>query len=105
LNTMMPLLAYDLLASISLLARASANFESRCIRGLEADQPRAEGFVEQSLAMATALVPEIGYEKAADIAKEAYTSGRTVREVAREKSGLAEDRLQDLLDPRRQAGS
>jgi fumarate hydratase class II len=54
--------------------------------------------------MATALVPEIGYEKAAGIAKEAYASGQTVRAVAREKSGLQEDRLRELLDPQRQAG-
>ena len=104
LNTMMPLMAYDLLDSISLLARATGNFESRCVRGLQADRERAEGFVEQSLAMATALAPEIGYEKAAGIAKEAYATGRTVRAVAREKSGIEEDRLRELLDPRRQAG-
>ena len=55
--------------------------------------------------MCTALVPEIGYEKAAAIAKEAYASGHTVREIAREKSGLTEERLRDLLDPRRQAGA
>ncbi len=104
LNTMMPLMAFDLLDSIMLLARVTSNFESKCIRGLQADRERAAGFVEQSLAMATALVPEIGYEKAAGIAKEAYASGRTVRAVAREKSGLTEDRLRDLLDPGRQAG-
>jgi len=105
LNVMMPLMAYDLLESITLLARVSRNFDSKCIRGLEADRERAEAFVEQSLAMATALVPEIGYERAAEIAKEAFASGRTIRAVAREKSGLTEERLQDLLDPRRQAGS
>jgi fumarate hydratase class II len=104
LNTMMPLMAFDLLDSITLLARVTSNFESKCIRGLQADRERAAGFVEQSLAMATALVPEIGYEKAAGIAKEAYASGRTVRAVAREKSGLQEDRLRELLDPSRQAG-
>jgi len=104
LNTMMPLMAYDLLESIALLARVSGNFESKCIRGLEADRKRAEEFVEQSLAMATALAPEIGYERAAEIAKEAYASGRTIRAVARESSGLTEERLRELLDPRRQAG-
>src|SRR6266566_6205703 len=104
LNVMMPVMAYDLLESITLLARVSQNFESKCIRGLEADSERAEAFVEQSLAMATALVPDIGYERAAEIAKEAYASGRTIRAVAREKSGLTEERLLELLDPRRQAG-
>ena len=105
LNVMMPVMAYDLLESIELLTAVTRNFEEKCIRGLRADRARAESFVEQSLAMCTALVPEIGYEKAASIAKEAHASGRTVREVAREKSGLPEERLRELLDPRRQAGA
>jgi fumarate hydratase class II len=104
LNVMMPVMAYDLLESIELLTAVTRNFDEKCIRGLQANRARAESFVEQSLAMCTALVPEIGYEKAAGIAKEAYASGRTVREVAREKSGLTDERLRELLDPRRQAG-
>ena len=60
----------------------------RLVDGLEADRERAEGFVEQSLAMGTVLAPEIGYDKAAALVKEAYATGRTVREVAREKSGI-----------------
>lgn len=104
LNVMMPLIAYDLLESIGLLAAGSSNFAARCIRGLEADRERITGFIEQSLAMATALVPEIGYDRAAEIAKESYRSGQTVRDVARQKSGLAEERLDELLDPRRQTG-
>ncbi len=104
LNVMMPVMAYDLLESIHLLAAASRNFDERCIRGLEADRERAEGFVEQSLAMCTVLAPVIGYEKAAAIAKEAYHTGRTVREVARERSGLDEAKLDELLDPKTQTG-
>ena len=104
LNVMMPLMAADLLESIELLAAASKNFAAKLIDGLEADRARAEGYVEQSLAMATALAPEIGYEKAAAISKEAYRSGRTIREVAREQSGLPEERLNELLDPEKQVG-
>jgi fumarate hydratase class II len=104
LNVMMPVMAYDLLQSIELLAAASHNFDRRLIQGLEADVERASGYVEQSLAMCTVLAPVIGYEKAAAIAKEAYRSGRTVREVARETSGIPEDRLNELLDPRSQTG-
>ena len=104
LNVMMPVMAYDLLESIELLAAASRNFAERLVEGLEADRERAEAFVEQSLAMGTALAPEIGYEKAAELVKEAYRSGSTVREVAREKSGIAEERLNELLDPERQSG-
>ena len=105
LNVMMPVMAYDLLESIELLANASRNFDERAIRGLEADAQRASGFVEQSLAMCTVLAPEIGYEKAAAIAKEAHKTGRTVREVAREMSGLEDHRLNELLDPRSQTGT
>jgi fumarate hydratase class II len=104
LNVMMPVMAYDLLESIELLASSSHNFDRRLIQGLEADVERASGYVEQSLAMCTVLAPVIGYEKAAAIAKEAYSSGRTVREVARETSGIPESRLNELLDPRSQTG-
>jgi fumarate hydratase class II len=104
LNVMMPVMAYDLLESIELLAGVSRNFDRRAIQGLEANVDRASGFVEQSLAMCTVLAPVIGYEKAAAIAKEAYRSGRTVREVARESSGISEDQLNKLLDPRSQTG-
>ena len=105
LNVMMPIMAYDLLESIELLAAVSRNFEQRAVRGLQADASRASGFVEQSLAMCTVLAPEIGYERAAAIAKEAHRTGRTVREVAREMSGIPEERLNYLLDPRTQTGS
>jgi fumarate hydratase class II len=104
LNIMMPVMAYDLLESIGLLSAATRNFATRLIAGLEADRDRATGFVEQSLAMGTVLAPEIGYEKAAALVKEAYSSGRTIREVALEKSGIPPDRLNELLDPATQAG-
>lgn len=105
LNVMMPVIAYDLLESIELLANASRNFADRCIAGLEVDRERTAAFIEQSLAMGTALAVEMGYERAAELVKEAYRTGRTVREVAVEKSGLPAERLQTLLDPERQAGS
>ena len=105
LNVMMPVMAYDLLQSIALLSAVSRNFEQRAIQGLEANAEKASGYVEQSLAMCTVLAPVIGYEKAAAIAKEAYRSGRTVREIARELSGLEEHRLNALLDPRAQTGA
>jgi fumarate hydratase class II len=94
----------DLLDSISLLAASSKNFAEKLIDGIEAVRERAEAFVEQSLAMGTVLAPEIGYEKAAALVKEAYATGRTIRGVAREKSGLLEDRLNSLLDPHSQVG-
>jgi fumarate hydratase class II len=104
LNTMMPILAYDLLESVQLLAAATRNFAEKLVDGLEADRERIAALVENSLATATALAPAIGYDKAAAIVKEAYRSGRSVREAAREKSGLPEDQLSKALDPARQAG-
>ena len=104
LNVMMPVMAVDLLEAIELLAAGSANFAARLIDGLEADEERARGLIELSLSMGTALAPEIGYDRAAALVKEAYRSGRTVRDVAREKSGLGEASLRELLDPETQAG-
>jgi fumarate hydratase class II len=100
LNTMMPLLAFDLLDSIALLAASSRNFASRGISQLTADGERTARLIEQSLAMATFLTPEIGYEKAAAIAKEAFETGRTVREIASQTSGLTPEKLDELLDQR-----
>jgi fumarate hydratase, class II len=99
LNVMMPVMGYNLFQSISLLARAAGNFSSRCIEGLEADAVRCSAMIERSLAMCTALAPEIGYDAAAKIAKEAYETGKTVREIAKTKRLLPEARLNELLDP------
>jgi fumarate hydratase class II len=99
LNVMKPVMASNLLESIALLANACKMFAEFCIDGIEADEERCKSFVEQSLAMCTALSPIIGYDKAAAIAKEAYKTGRTVREVALEVSGLSEAELTRVLDP------
>jgi len=104
LNTMMPLIAYDLLESIELLGTASRNLAERCIAGLEANETRLRDTIEQSLALATALTPEIGYERAAALAKTAYESGRTIREVAEEQSGIPHEKLAELLDPMKMVG-
>jgi fumarate hydratase class II len=105
LNVMMPIMAYDLIDSIDLLASSSRNFATRLISGLDVDRQRVASLVEQSLAMGTALTPKIGYDRAAEITKEAYRSGRTVREVALEQSGIGADELGKLLDPARQSGA
>jgi len=104
LNTMLPVVAYNLLQSIELLANASRIFARRCIIGVQADVEKCESNIEKSLAMCTALAPVIGYDQAAKIAKVAYESGRTVREIAAELSGLDRARLDQLLDPRHQTG-
>ncbi len=104
LNAFVPLIAHNLLGSIRLLAAACDVFVEKCLGGLEADRQRAADGVERSLAMATALAPRIGYDAAAEIAKQAHAEGRTVREVARQRGVLPEDELEALLDPRRQTG-
>jgi fumarate hydratase class II len=97
LNVMMPVAAVTLLESITLLAASARNFAERTVDGLKATE-RGPGLVEQGLMLATALAPEIGYDAAAALAKEALRSGRTIRELAIER-GIAPDRLEALLDP------
>jgi fumarate hydratase class II len=101
LLVMLPVMAYNLLQSIELLATASDNFAARCIEGIQANEERCRDSIEQSLAMCTALAPEIGYDAAAQISKEAYKTGKTVREVAMRKQVLNEKRLNELLNPLR----
>jgi fumarate hydratase class II len=98
LNVMMPVAAYNLLQSISILATCSRNFATQCVDGLRATANGPDA-VERGLMTTTGLAPRIGYDAAAAIAKEAYASGRTIREVARERTDLSEDELTALLDP------
>jgi fumarate hydratase class II len=100
LNVMLPLIAHNLLQSIQLLAQGARVFARRCVEGLEADAARCEAFVEQSLAMCTSLAPILGYDAAARIAKHAFETGETVRQVALRESGLSREELERLLDPR-----
>ncbi|MDQ5812692.1 MAG: class II fumarate hydratase [Actinomycetota bacterium] len=100
LNVMLPLIAYNLLQSIELLANACTNFTDQSVFGIKATE-RGPELVETGLMLATALAPEIGYDRAAEISKEAYKTGRTIREVAREKTDLSEEELDKLLDARK----
>jgi len=102
LNTMLPVAGYNLLQAILLMAKGAEVFARRCIDGLEADMQGCESKLEQSLALCTALAPVIGYDKAAKIAKLAYQSGKTVREIALTESGLDRATLDQLLDARSQ---
>jgi fumarate hydratase class II len=102
LNVMLPVITYNLLQSIELLAQGARVFARRCIVGLEADAQHCEENIERSLAMCTSLAPVIGYDAAAKIAKKAYETGKSIREVARESTQLSEQQLNDLLDARRQ---
>jgi len=98
LNVMMPVAAHNLLESINLLASAAENFSKQCVDGIKATE-RGPELVERGLALSTALVPAIGYDAAAKISKEAFESGKTVREIARATTKLSEDELNAHLDP------
>jgi len=101
LNVMMPVMTHNTLESIRLLAASAVNFTDKCVVGIRADKERAAELIEKSLAMCTALAPEIGYDRAAAIAKESYQSGKTVRQVALEKKILPAEKLEEILDPMR----
>ena len=98
INLTMPLVAYDLLQSIELLAAASNNLATQCVDGIKATS-RGPEMVERGLAICTSLAPIIGYDAAAAIAKEAAKTGKTIREVARERTKLSEAELDTILDP------
>jgi len=99
LNVMMPVMAHNVLESIRLLAASAANLTDRCVAGIQANAERSNEMIEKSLAMCTALAPEIGYDAAAAIAKESYKTGKTVREIALSKRVASPKRLKEILDP------
>jgi fumarate hydratase, class II len=101
LNVMMPVMAHNILQSIRLLTASAENLTDRCVNGIRPNVERCNEMVEKSLAMCTALAPEIGYDEAAAIAKESYKTGKTVREIALEKKIMPPKRLKEVLDPLR----
>ena len=98
LNTMMPVAGYNLLQTIALLTSSSDNFAKNCIEGLSATE-HGPSMVHRGLAIGTALAPKIGYDKAADIAKEAAKSGKSIFEIAKLKTDMTEDELTKTLNP------
>src|SRR5256885_8194240 len=99
LNVMMPVMAHDLLESIRLLSNVVDAFCEKCVTRIQANKARCEELVELSMAMVTSLAPKIGYDRAAEIAKESVRTGKTVRELCREKKILPEKDLAQVLDP------
>jgi fumarate hydratase class II len=98
LNMMLPVAGHNILQAIELLAASSRNFAGQCVAGLKATE-QGPAIVERGLMLGTALVPAIGYDKSAEIAKKAAKTSRTIREVAREETSLTEEELNDLLNP------
>jgi aspartate ammonia-lyase len=104
LNAFEPVIVYNILNSMRLLARAMETLATRCIAGITADEARCRAGAEASVALAAALVPAIGYERSVEIAKLAEATGRTIAEVALAE-GLDKDLIENLLDPMRMSGA
>ena len=99
LNVMMPVLAHNLLESAELIGAVCDAFREKCVEGIEANEDRAAELLSKNIVIITALAPKIGYDKAAEIAKKAFATGRGVKEVALEMEVLPADELDRALDP------
>jgi fumarate hydratase class II len=98
LNVMMPVLAHNLLESAELIGAVCDAFREKCVEGIEANEDRAAELLSKNIIIITALAPKVGYDKAAEIAKKAFATGRGVKEVALEMEVLPEDELDRALD-------
>jgi fumarate hydratase class II len=101
LNIMMPVMGHTTLESITLLTNCCNAFVEFCLLKMEANPEACEASVEKSLSMVTSLNPHIGYEKAAALAKEAFKSGETIRQLCQEQGILPAETLKEALDPMR----
>ena len=98
LNTMLPVIAYNLLQSIDLLSSVSEVFATKCLSGVTANREKCASYIENSLSLATGLVPHIGYDRAAAIAKKAHETGKTIREIATKEKILPEKVLARIFN-------
>jgi fumarate hydratase class II len=99
LNVMMPVIAHNLLESVRILGNVADIFAEKCVSGITANRERCKELIELSMAMVTSLAPKIGYDRAAEIAKESARTGKTVRQISLEKKVLPEAELNAALDP------
>ena len=99
LNVMMPVINFNLLTSLEILRNVVRLFTDRCVKGITANEARAQQLLEDSSALATALNPYIGYEAAAKVAHEAVRTGKTIRQLVKEKGLLSQEDLDRVLDP------
>jgi aspartate ammonia-lyase len=95
----MPTMSYSVLQSITILTNMLHQFTTKCVAGITINKSRCEFYVQATVSLATALNPYIGYAKAAEIAKEAVASGRSIIDIAREKKLLSEKEINEILDP------
>jgi fumarate hydratase class II len=101
LNVFKPVMIHNFLESCTLLADAAKNFDSKCAQGLSADEGRIQELLHRSLMLATVLNTEIGYDKAAQIVKKAYSEGSSLKEAALDLGLLTAERFDEVVDPRR----
>jgi aspartate ammonia-lyase len=98
LNVMMPVIAFNVLLSMQILTSAARVLAEKCVRGIEANREMNEYWVERSAALATALAPQIGYAKAAEISKRSVKEGTLIRDLVRKEGILPEDQIDEVLD-------
>ncbi len=99
LNIMMPVMGQTTLESVMLLANSANAFVDFCLEGLEANETACDASVEKSLSMVTSLNPLIGYEKASELAKKAFKTGDTIRELCEKEQIVGPEQLREALDP------
>jgi aspartate ammonia-lyase len=104
LNAFEPIILFGLYRSIDMLARGCRTLTAKCVRGIQANREVCLGYVERSIGVVTALNPVLGYEKSAEVAKEAMRSGKSVREVTLAKGYLSKEQLDRLLEPQAMLG-
>jgi fumarate hydratase class II len=101
LIVMLPLMGRNVLESLALLSSASSLAAARCVRGIVPVEKRCEELIERSLSIITPLSVKIGYNAADKLAKEAYRTGKTIRQLLVEKGELSAEEIDDVLDPRK----
>ena len=104
LNVFKPVIVYNVLQSIRLIADGARSFTDRCVTGIDADETRIADLLDRSLMLVTALAPEIGYDKAAEVAKHAHKKGLTLLEAALELGAVSEDRFREVVRPELMTG-
>ena len=105
LNVYKPVIIYNLLQSISLLGEAICSFDTKCLRGIKPNSENIQEHLDRSLMLVTALVPKIGYDKAAEIAKQAFENGTTLKEETLKTGLVSNVEFEDLMDPKNMIGS
>jgi fumarate hydratase class II len=98
LNMTKPLMISNLLESIELLSKAVSSFTNNCLKGIQPNRKKIKQLLEQNLMLVTSLTPKIGYDKAAEIAKEAFETGKTLKEILKEKNILNDEEIEEYLD-------